>query len=100
MTTEVCRHIPIDSGKGSEPLEPFVLRPECEYWIGPPEANLTVRVSLTDPPTLELPGSLVDCPKNVQERLMKMRLARRKERLRERGNRTGYATLMIVRCPR
>ena len=100
MTTEVCRHVLIDSGRGSEALQPSVLRPEGKYWIGPPEANLTVCVSLTDPPALELSRSLVDCPENVQERLMKMRLARRKERLRERGNRTGYATLMIVRCPR
>jgi hypothetical protein len=99
MTTEVCRHVLIDSGRGSEALQPSVLRPEGKYWIGPPDANLTVRASLTDLPTLELSRSLVNCPRNVQERLMKMRLARRRERLREWGNRTGYATPMIVRGP-
>jgi hypothetical protein len=100
LTTEVCRHVPIDSGRGSEALQPFVLRPEGKYWIGPSDANLTVRVSLTDPPTLELSRSLVNCPRNLQERLMKMRLTRREELLRERGNRTGNATLVTVRSPR
>jgi hypothetical protein len=99
LTTEVCRQASIDSGRGAESLQPLVLRPEGKYWIGPPDADLTVRVSLTDPPTLELSRGLLNCPRKLRERALKMRWITR-ERLRERGNRTGHATVVTVRPPR
>ncbi|KAM0723249.1 hypothetical protein Q7P37_001450 [Cladosporium fusiforme] len=86
LTTEVYRYSN-DTSRGSrrQQQQPFELREDKKYWIGPINSGLVASAKIADPPTLEITRDFFPgVPERYKYRLM-LAPSLQRMRLRERG---------------
>lgn len=95
LTTEVCRYVDHKFNQRTQPDQPFVLRENDKYWIGPVNSGLMASVRLANSPTLGISRIWPNVPEKYKHRLMFTSSLQRK-RLRERGGTTGGITFQVA----